>query len=941
MKGLVQLGCLLLMTNACRGAHELRPTERTAPQASGAVAKLIERHRQHLKAAHAPGLVRGILPNGLTLYVWQAEVQEPVSLLQVEVGGAYERPAERGYAHLVEHMAFVGTAHFPGGTLDEASEALGLTKWEDVNGWTYADHTLYQFETAGGDREGLTVAISALRDIAQTVQFDEKRLESERKVVAEELLMMPPWSSYFSPQLREKLSPPEVKQREIANVRAATPRALRAFYKKWYEPSRMAVVVVSPWSARDLYAQLSDLFGTLPPGSNGATLPEEVDSRAPIAVEIRHDPEASIGFVEFHDIAPSIASGGGAINNDAALIRSWLCTNLLRKRLASALRETRDRGVRLLPVRHAQRADGTALRELVFSYAQGELLRSVERVSEELARVETFGFTPEEFLQTRAQIIRSIETLPRRWRRLSGVDRGLELLRNFSTGELVRGEREESRALLEQAQSLTTDDCRACAAPFPEANRSVQAFVTDADSSVDNASLSHARNQARPIENWVARPTYGEDLIHLRVVPEVVGEIVSDQKEAKGRAERLILSNGVTVLLKPTQFEPGRFAIHGEQEGGFNHLSRPAYSIALVASRIMPVAGSSRFGPLEFDRASAELGIEAALWLSDYRHGMRATAPTGQLSTALKALYLLTASPGNGEGFSAVDFADHPSPSALLDRAVGIAKRGPNGRSAVLTEAMAEQVAFSDILALWTSIFKNANGFRFAVVGDFDVEEAKRAVSAYLGGLPAAAKPPSPPTPTRRWYQYDHVPLLGGRAGSDPYNRVELGFQARLHTIELSRPYAEVVERIVERRLTRRLRGELGSTYHVHVSLTIEEPYVALEIKLNTSIEDVRVIHAAVLEELHNLAVAGPNDVELQNVIHQLEVAHQSDLETNAWWAETLLAYEAGGFEAHARVEPVTVWRSMNPEHFQRTIRAFMDGQQYRAVVRPNARVRP
>ncbi|MGD8233982.1 insulinase family protein [Vibrio sp. TRT 1302] len=56
-----------------------------------------------------PDLVSGVLPNGLRYYVLNTKSGNTTLHLNIDVGSYDETDNERGYAHLIEHMAFQGT----------------------------------------------------------------------------------------------------------------------------------------------------------------------------------------------------------------------------------------------------------------------------------------------------------------------------------------------------------------------------------------------------------------------------------------------------------------------------------------------------------------------------------------------------------------------------------------------------------------------------------------------------------------------------------------------------------------------------------------------------------------------------------------------------------------------------------------------------------------
>ena len=88
-----------------------------------------------------PALVVGTLPNGLRYYIranakpaGRAELR-----LVVNAGSLLEEDDQQGMAHLLEHMAFNGTTHFPQTSLVDFVETSGMRFGADLNAYTNLD----------------------------------------------------------------------------------------------------------------------------------------------------------------------------------------------------------------------------------------------------------------------------------------------------------------------------------------------------------------------------------------------------------------------------------------------------------------------------------------------------------------------------------------------------------------------------------------------------------------------------------------------------------------------------------------------------------------------------------------------------------------------------------------------------------------------------------
>ena len=181
--------------------------------------------------------------------------------LWLRVGGRDEAPNELGLSHYLEHMLFKGTPTRPPGSIDRLIEGLGGTS----NAFTAYDFTHFDVVLpAAHMRAGLDL----LADIAVNASFVPAELESEKKVVFEEMnLTEDDPERFLTRRLSEVAFRPHPYGRPILGTReliqALTREGLSAYYRKRYVPSNMVVVVVGPVTRGAVRPMLDATFGRL------------------------------------------------------------------------------------------------------------------------------------------------------------------------------------------------------------------------------------------------------------------------------------------------------------------------------------------------------------------------------------------------------------------------------------------------------------------------------------------------------------------------------------------------------------------------------------------------------------------------------------------------------------------------------------------------------
>src|SRR5882762_9296204 len=128
------------------------------------------------------------LPNGLKYYVRQnSRPAKRVSLrLAVKAGSLNEADDQQGLAHLIEHMAFNGSAHFKPGELISTFESIGARLGPHVNAYTSFDETVYMLELPTDKPDIVTKGLTAMADFAGGLTLDPVEIDKERGVVIEE-----------------------------------------------------------------------------------------------------------------------------------------------------------------------------------------------------------------------------------------------------------------------------------------------------------------------------------------------------------------------------------------------------------------------------------------------------------------------------------------------------------------------------------------------------------------------------------------------------------------------------------------------------------------------------------------------------------------------------------------------------------------------------------
>src|SRR6185295_5691754 len=165
------------------------------------------------------------LDSGLTVVTDNMPQLKTASLgIWVGAGARYEDAAENGISHLLEHMAFKGTATRNQRQIVEGIEAVG----GDLNASTGLETTGYYARVLGED---VPLALDILTDILTTPRFDEQELVREKDIIFD--------------LFQKRAFPDQPVGRPIlgtpATVKAQSPASLRGYMARHYHAPRMVV----------------------------------------------------------------------------------------------------------------------------------------------------------------------------------------------------------------------------------------------------------------------------------------------------------------------------------------------------------------------------------------------------------------------------------------------------------------------------------------------------------------------------------------------------------------------------------------------------------------------------------------------------------------------------------------------------------------------------
>lgn len=211
--------------------------------------------------------VKSKLANGLTVILHEDHTV-PVAVVNVtfDVGSRFEAPKRTGFAHLFEHLMFMGTARVPTKAFDGWMERAG--GWN--NAWTSEDRTDY-FDVAPSTALPLLLWLEADRMRELGPLMTKEKLDAQRDVVRNERRQNVENTPYGIADVKipEMLYPeahpyhhPVIGSH--ADLEAATVDDVKQFFATYYDPANASLVVAGDFDPKAVKAEIERLFAGIP-----------------------------------------------------------------------------------------------------------------------------------------------------------------------------------------------------------------------------------------------------------------------------------------------------------------------------------------------------------------------------------------------------------------------------------------------------------------------------------------------------------------------------------------------------------------------------------------------------------------------------------------------------------------------------------------------------
>ena len=864
----------------------------------------------------------GHLENGLTYYIRHNAFPEHVASFYIaqKVGSINENDDQRGLAHLLEHLAFNGTEHFKGNSLQDYLQSIGVEYGRNLNAYTSIDKTVYYFTDVPTTRtSAVDSCMLILKDWSNGISLTKEAINDERDVVHNEYRLR-----MVGQQLMLERNLPKLYQGEkygyrmpiglMSVVDGCDPETLRAYYRKWYRPDNQAIIIVGDIDVDHVEAQIKKLFSGIKVPKNAAkVVPVPVADNDTAIYVIDKNKEQKFDMINIMmktDAYPDSLKG-----NMAYLVMGYLRSvvgSMFDARLAEQTREADCPFLQGSAGIGSYLISGTKDAFSISGVAKpGKVKEAYAAFLREAKRVRDFGFTATEYARAKENFMSGMETMYENRNKMKNEQFTTQYVDHFTDNEPIPSLEDEYKIYQMIVPGFTVEHI----------NDAMKNLISETDTNfVSMVLMKEAEGVSYPTEQELAaivKQVRGEKLeayvdnVKQEPLMASAPKAGSIKKVVENKVlgfKKLTLSNGAKVVLKKTDYKDNEIRVAGSANVGYSAFQNDPINAA-NASTVWEVSGLAGFTGNDLQKMLAGKQCSVGLTMSPFRHGISGSTTPKDLETMMQLLYLSMTNLTKDEKafenlkntYVTVLSNKSNNPNMVYQDSIQSTLYLGNKLALLPNAEDIQNINYDRVLDMQKQLYGNAKDFTFYFVGNYDEKVLLPLIEQYIASLPnKGMKLKNQKIP----YAKGEVKNIFTKAMENPQSQArEMWFVKLPAYTQKTAVLADVSARLLEMKYLRSIREELSAAYSTGASCGLIFDYdgkLALTINGTAQLNPDKV-DAAVpcffkgMEE----TIAAPDANDLQKVKEILLKQAGVDEKTNSYWMQVLSMYDLRKVDTH------------------------------------------
>jgi zinc protease len=850
-----------------------------------------------------PNVKTGKLENGLTYYIKKnAKPEKKVDLrLVVNAGSILEDDDQQGLAHFMEHMCFNGTKRFPKNQLVDYLQSIGVKFGQHLNAYTSFDETVYFLPIPSDNPEKLEKGFQILEDWAFNTVLTPEEIDKERGVVLEEYRLglgaQKRMMGRYLPKMMHNSKYANrlpIGQKEI--LEKFKYETLTRFYKDWYRPNLMSVIVVGDIDVAEMEKKIKEHFSAYKNPNNEKTRNVfEVPNHKETFIAIESDKEASNTQVQLvykdYDAPKKITTVGD--------FRSYLVEGLFTTLLNNRLEELTNSATPPFTFGYSYYG-GTYARnkkayQSVAMMAEDKQLSALKVLVTENERAKKFGLTSGELDRAKADFLAQIEKNYNDRAKTDSENFVEEMQLNFLEKEPVPGIEWTFETMKKIMPTITLADVNGFIKNYIKEDNRVVVFTGPQKDNLKKVTEQEVLEVLKV--NEADLKPYEDKAIATSLLRKEVkaGTIVKREANATLGTKTLVLSNGVKVVYKTTDFKNDEVLFEAVSLGGSNLYSNDEMKKVQFANGALAEAGFSGLKLNDINKFMTGKIARVNPYIGGTTEGLRGNTTPKDLEYLFQMVHAyftdLNFDQEAFEGFKQKqasffkNMASQPQYYFQQEFYAYLNKENPRFNGILPTDKSWAETDYKLAYDKYKERFANAADFEFFFVGNVDDKTIEALATKYLASMPATATKEKTVDLGYRMLKGDLKKVVN--KGTDPKSNVNIMFYGEAKYSSKEALAIEALGEVLTIKLIEQLRESESGVYGVSARGSMNKvPYGSYNFTINFPCgpDNAEKLTASSLNELQKIITNGPEEKDVAKYKEGELADYRKDSKENRFW---------------------------------------------------------
>ena len=899
-----------------------------------------------------PEVKTGVLPNGLTYYILHNEQPKERANFYItqKVGSTLETQEQLGLAHFLEHMAFNGITHYPGKEMLNYLQSKGIRFGADINAYTAFDETVYNIDNViTTDKPLMDSVLLVIRDWCDGILLEESEIDAERGVINEE------WRSRSDannrmyttilPQIFKEYQYQQMPIGKMEVVMNFKPETLRAYYKKWYRPDQQGIIIVGDFDAEEMERKVKDLFSTV-------VMPENAEPREYVAVS---DNEKPI-YVHFEDPELRTTTVMTFFKSDKTpwemrnTVEGYMMDALVQTVLVKMIQDRLDEyssnpecpyaAAQVMVDNFLVAATKDAF--TVYVVPSTDILSAYNAAMGIVARACKAGFTQSELDRAVSVLLNGYEKSFNEKDKTYNSAYGRELIRHFIENEPMPGIETELQ-LAKQILPMI---------PVEQYNQIAQQILTAENQVIvvgqplnDNTKVLEEAEVISALEATLNAPyeAYVDEVITEPLIEKLPnpGSIKSTSKNDVMGTTEFLLSNGVKVILKTTDFKADEIRVEAFRKGGKQSYSKDQAADVLVMDLAVELSKLGNFDINMMKKYLAGKTVSLGYSVKNYTDMLSGSSSVKDFGSLMEVMYAyFTALNPDEKTYQAQVEQLKPIlanqdqlPNMIFARQRAKTEYGDNPLMGIQDLAVFEKANYSNMLSMAKKSLENAADYTFIFVGNVDEATLRPMLEQYIATLPSKGKPSDykvltniDPVKGKVENKFDVPMQTPATTVYNLYTGTNLQWNVKNSIM------VDLMGDVLDMVFIETLREDEGGTYGAQVNAyyNFSNNIWQLLYAYQTAEDKLERLEARADKELEDLLKNGAKADHFNKVKEAAIKQYEINSKTNSYWEDAIMSAERGSNTHAGYIEAL---QSLTLDEFNTFLKNVYDGKNLIEVI--------